>query len=121
MGGRISRPFPKCFPVRRALMNIASVQLPSPVSLSGVRFMVKEVPHGPLHAVRWAFVTAPHRSGVIPTTLSADTVGMGESAGWPHNGLDVSMIGPFGVKTLGEWQSLQRQMDTRYFPRSARD
>ena len=46
MGGRIGRPEPKCLPVRIALMNCSTVQLPSPVSSSGVRFAEKLIPHG---------------------------------------------------------------------------
>lgn len=63
IGGRMGRPSPISFPVRNALMNISSVQLPRPVATSGVRFRAKLTPHGPAHAVKWFEVKAPHLPG----------------------------------------------------------
>ena len=37
IGGKMGRPTPMCFPARIAWMNISSVQMPRPVSLSGVK------------------------------------------------------------------------------------
>src|ERR1044071_5576581 len=37
IGGRISRPFPKCLPLRIVLINVASLHAPIPVAESGVR------------------------------------------------------------------------------------
>src|SRR5688572_21401866 len=39
MGGWIGRDSPKCLPLRRALMNISSVQMPMPLMGSGVRLI----------------------------------------------------------------------------------
>lgn len=50
MGGSITAPF-GLWPVRIAFMKSAPVQVPSPVSGSGVRFLVKLTPHGPAHEV----------------------------------------------------------------------
>src|ERR1041384_440779 len=120
MGGRMSLPFPMSFPVRIALMNMSCVQLPSPVSLSGVRLRVKDVPQGPLQAVRLWLVMVSHLSGVIPRILS----GYGGSfsfAGCPERRRVVSGIGPIGVITFGEWQSLHPARTTRYLPCSIMD
>jgi hypothetical protein len=40
-----------CRPVRIALMNMSSVQMPRPVFWSGVRFAVQLTPQAPLNAV----------------------------------------------------------------------
>jgi hypothetical protein len=48
IGGRMSRDVPMCLPVLSALMKRSFVQTPlrNPVRVSGVRFAVKETPHG---------------------------------------------------------------------------
>src|SRR5512145_2247562 len=95
-------------------MNIASVQLPSPVSLSGVRFAVKLTPHGPANAV---LVAAPdHSHG----PRGAGGVGITRSAGCPLSIRVMSGSGPFGPSLIGVWQSLQRPNVTRYLPRATR-
>src|SRR5438132_4966792 len=63
IGGRISRPVPRCFPFRIVLTNASSLQLPIPVA-SGVRFVVKDTPHGPAQAVFVSATTMPHPAGV---------------------------------------------------------
>lgn len=49
-GGKIIRDVPMCFP--RA-MNICSVPIPSPVTLSGVRFAANDTPMGPTKPSCW--------------------------------------------------------------------
>jgi hypothetical protein len=58
--GKIGREIPMCLPLRMALTNISSVQMPSPVFWSGVKFAANDTPHGPLHAVSVGVLTIPH-------------------------------------------------------------
>ena len=44
-------------------MNCSTVQSPSPVSLSGVRFIVKLMPHGPAQAVMVRGAAMTHGPG----------------------------------------------------------
>src|SRR5262249_39920415 len=98
IGGRIGRPSPWCLPVFSALTNMSAVQLPSPVVLSGVRFAVKLVPHGPDHAVKSLEPTAPQAVGAI---RPAGTLGSLSAAGWPDSRRDISGSGPVSLKTFG--------------------
>src|ERR1700674_4237355 len=63
IGGRRPRPPPKCLPLRIVLTKLSSVQLPIPVTLSGVRFVVNDTPHGPDHAVFVALIDVAQPSG----------------------------------------------------------
>jgi hypothetical protein len=118
IGGRMSRDIPMNLPVRSVLMNISSGQPPMPVCISGVRLYAKLTPHGPAHAVRSMFVSAPHFPGPsVPAGIS----GSGEPAVYPARSRVVSGTGPWGVMTFGVWQSLQPPTMTRYFPRSTGD
>src|SRR2546423_10238016 len=65
IGGRMSRPSPRCLPVRSALTKISGVQLPRPVALSGVRLGAKLTPQPPTQAVRLLLVRAPHLFGAM--------------------------------------------------------
>lgn len=57
----MSRPVPMCLPDRMAWMKSSSVHTPrTPVFGSGVRFAAKEIPQGPLHAVRWSLAAIVH-------------------------------------------------------------
>ncbi len=49
-----------CLPVRMALTKVSSDRVPMPVLLSGVRFFVYVIPHGPAQAVIWPVVWAIH-------------------------------------------------------------
>src|SRR5215831_14698520 len=98
IGGRIGRPVPWCLPVRRALTNISCVQLPSPVSLSGVRFIAKLTPHGPAQAPRWLFATVSHLPGAISAAGTGVTFSV---AGLPDNSRVISGSGPFGPGFFG--------------------
>ena len=60
MGGRSVRPRPRWRPVRIVSVNVRSVHLPSPVSLSGVKLAVKLTPQGPDHAVLVAATLTSH-------------------------------------------------------------
>ena len=51
-------------PVRIALTNMSSVQIPRPVLTSGVRFAAYEMPHGPENAVLVS--AAAHNQGPLP-------------------------------------------------------
>src|SRR5204863_6449596 len=101
IGGRMSRPSPRCLPVRSALTNTSGVQLPKPVALSGVRFGAKLTPHPPTQAVRLLFVIAPHFPGA---RSPAGTAVSFSPAGCPIRSRFVSGS-PAGV--FGVWQSLQ--------------
>src|SRR5512135_3496601 len=80
MGGRRSRPFPMRLPVRIVAMKFCSVQSPSPVSLSGVRFLVKLTPHGPDHAV----IVEANDPIQGPGEVTGDA-GIFMSCGWPES------------------------------------
>src|SRR5215471_15881099 len=99
-------------------MNISGVQLPSPVALSGVRFMAKLTPHGPAHAPRWLLAIVPHLSGPITPFGTGGSLSID---GLPESSLDMSGSGPFGPNFFGVWQSLQPPTVVRYLPRSTGD
>src|SRR5262245_55320258 len=104
-----------CRPVRSVLMNISSVQMPTPVFWSGVRFAVKLTPHGPECAVLVGAEATIHCSevseaGAVITNCS----------GWPDSMRDMSGSGPVGPILSGVWQSLQPPTVTRYSPRASR-
>src|SRR5689334_11900934 len=101
-----------CRPVRIALMNMSSVQIPMPVFLSGVRFIVYEMPHGPAHAV---FVTP---ATMFHGALTGGGAGICSVSGWPESIRDMSGSGPFGPIFQGVWQSLHPPIVTRYWPRA---
>jgi hypothetical protein len=113
IGGLISREVPMCLPVRIAFMNISSVQIPSPVFWSGVRFAEYEMPQGPANAV---FVRVPdHAQG--PEGGGGGGSCMPE--GWPEKSRATSGSGPFAPIFIGVWQSLHDMIATRYLPRAA--
>ena len=87
---------------------MSSVQSPSPVSLSGVRFAVKLTPHGPAKAVLVAAPSHSHGPGG-----SAGGAGIFRSAGCPVSARVMSGSGPFGPIFSGVWQSLQPIVVTR--------
>src|SRR4051812_26880430 len=99
-------------------MNISGVQLPSPVVLSGVRFMAKLTPHGPAQAPRWLLASVPHLSGA---NSPFGTVGSLSADGLPDSSLDMSGSGPLGPNFFGVWQSLQPPTVVKYLPRSTGD
>src|SRR6185437_5856713 len=102
MGGISIRPpsIPMYLPLRMAFLNWASVQFPMPVS-SEVIFAAKEVPHGPIVAVRSLLNT------INPFWISfGSAVGIGRLEGNPDNIFRVSISGPCGPIRFGEWQSL---------------
>src|SRR4051812_17469822 len=101
-----------CLPLRIVSMNICSVHWPRPVLLSGVRFAVKEMPHGPDQDVNVIELAAIHgASSFGPRVILMDS-------GWPESMRSMSGSGPFGPIFVGVWQSLQADVDTMYFPRS---
>src|SRR3989304_1670072 len=65
IGGSRGRPLPPFRPVRMALMNICSVQLPMPVARSGVRFVVIERPQGPAPAVLVPVIAVSNGAGSL--------------------------------------------------------
>src|SRR5262245_8259459 len=92
-------------------MNIFSVQLPSPVSGSGVRLAVKLIPQGPANAV---FVAAPAQAH---GAASAGGGGSFTSCGCPLSMRLVSGSGPLAPIFIGVWQSLHPMILERYRPR----
>src|SRR4030095_122233 len=100
-------------PVRTALANISSVQMPSPVLSSGVRFAAKLTPHGPENAVPLAAIVISHAAdgAAVPPVI-------GNDSGCPDSIRAMSGSGPFGPILSGVWQSLQPPIVTRYLPRS---
>src|SRR5262245_63499783 len=114
MGGLIGRDTPMCRPVRIALMNMSSVQMPRPVLRSGVRFIVYEMPHGPANAVFEPMLADVHGS----LSLGASTTEI--VSGWPDSMRDMSGSGPPGPIFHGVWQSWQPDVFTRYSPRFTR-
>src|SRR5689334_15928764 len=99
-------------------MNISGVQLPSPVSLSGVRFIAKLTPQGPSHAPRWLLAMVSH----FPSAISPFGTGATFSVeGLPDNSRDISASGPLGPNFFGVWQSLHPPTSVRYLPRSTGD
>src|SRR5215467_10717953 len=102
-------------PVRTALTNISSVQMPSPVLSSGVRFAAKLTPQGPENAVPLAAIVISHAADG-----AAAPPAIGNDSGWPDSIRPMSGAGPFGPIFNGVWQSLQPPMVTRYPPRATR-
>src|SRR2546425_12902258 len=98
MGGRIGRPVPWCLPLRRAVTNISSVQLPRPVALSEVRFIAKLTPHGPTQAPRWLFTTVRYLSGAM---RPAGTGANFSVEGFPESSRAMSGSGPLGPSFFG--------------------
>jgi hypothetical protein len=101
IGGKIGRDCPMCLPVRMALTNISSVQMPSPVFWSGVKLAANDMPHGPLHAVSVGLVAIAH--GTSDAALGG--TGILKSSGWPAKALLMSGSGPFGPIFFVVWQS----------------
>src|SRR6185295_19858769 len=116
MGGKIGRPdsTAMCLPERIIRMKVSSVHAPVPVTESGVRLMGKETPQGPTQVVR-SCVHIAHFPGA---TSALSIGGNGAPAGCPDKRRVVSSTGPMAVKILGEWQSLQPPIVTRYLPRT---
>src|SRR3954454_19466767 len=108
MGGRIGRDTPQCLPVRIVLMKVSSLQMPMPVSWSGVRLRAYDTPQGPAKAV---FVAAPVQS---QGPFGSDGAGgIANCSGWPLRSRVRSGSGPFGPIFNGVWQSLQPPTVTR--------
>src|SRR5688572_29215382 len=113
MGGRTSRPRPRCRPVRMVSRKPFGVHLPRPVSRSGVRFAVKLTPHGPANAVLVAAIVTSHGSA------GRGAEDIFTSLGWPERARVMLGCGPFGPTTHGVWQSWQPEVETMYLPRAA--
>src|SRR4051812_7650565 len=92
IGRDLPTPAPQCVPVRRALKNMFSVQIPIPLNLSGVRLAAYETPHGPANAV---FVAAPCQIHGLPGSIFG-TGGSLTSCGCPLSIRVMSGSGPFG-------------------------
>src|SRR6188768_2035338 len=101
-----------------AFRNISSVQLPNPVSLSGVRFMAKLTPHGPTHAVRWLLAAVPQPVGPINVAGTFATL---SPAGVPDNCRVISNSGAPLANVFGVSQSWHPPTVTRYLPLSTGD
>src|SRR5262245_4612859 len=112
MGGRIWRPRPRWRWLRKVSTNWSAVQVPRPVSWSGVRLAVKLMPHGPDQAVivsEAAAIHGPESSGGAEGAMLS---------GCPDRKRAGSRSGPFGPMTSGVWQSAQPMDSTRYLPRA---
>src|SRR3989454_10037555 len=98
-------------PERKIATKLASLYLRAtkPVVGSGVKFDALVVPHGPVHAVRSRAVW------ISPAVVEGTDV----VAGRPLSGR-VSSTWP-AASFLGEWQSWQPVILTRYLPRSTAD
>src|SRR5262245_21226015 len=100
-------------PERSVSLNVCTVRLPRPVSLSGVRLAVKLTPHGPDHEVNVAATFTSQGPGG-----SFGAVGMTSASGCPDSMRDMSGSGPLGPIFNGVWQSLHPPTVTRYAPRA---
>src|SRR5262245_26076068 len=100
IGGRIGRETPMWRPVRSAFTKVSSDQLPMPVFSSGVRFIVKLMPHGPEKAV------TSQLAALDQEPPGSDGAGERfEFSGCPDRNRAGSSSGPFGPIFFGEWQS----------------
>src|SRR6185436_1130661 len=107
MGGSRGRPRPWWRPLRMVSMKLRAVQPPKPVSLSGVRLAVKDVPQGPDQAV----MVAPMRAFQGPGGRTG-AGGIASWEGWPESMRDMSRSGPLGPIFSGVWQSWQADVFT---------
>src|SRR6266436_1459034 len=98
MGGKMSRPLPRCLPFRIVLIKVVWVHAPMPVAESGVRLAVYEIPHGPTKVVRSGarYIQLPGWVGFVSKG------GKGSLAGCPDKSLVESSTGPRLVMIFGE-------------------
>ena len=97
-------------PVRTALTNMSSVQIPSPVFSSGVRFAAKLTPHGPENAVPLAAIVS-QKGGVGKTTTAVNL-----AAAFARRGLKTLVIDVDPQGSVRYGVGLRRDQQNAGFP-----